>query len=539
MSTTEAGPIILDDEVDKPFTIPACADPSEAALLQWAHDHPIDKPRPPIDGGRYVLDDPATGDARKWTRVTTFCDEVGGSDFGAWRDGMLVRGFAVDPTLIERVRAEVDAWKAYAAIASEATYQGGGWLAADLGTALHTATEHHDLGTGVRPPAPWDAHVDAWAAALAEHGLTILADWAERTVVNTEVDCAGTLDRLAQLPDGRVVVLDLKTGGSVRKIGYAAQAAIYARASHAWTAGGYEPLPEVDTSLALVAHLPARGEGCEIIEVDITRGWEVALTCHALRSSRSVKGIFTKRKPAPRLSLDADAIAARTDAVRPLIAKIKVDHPGKLGTVWPAGVAPKGPWSAADLDAIDVALATLTTPPATPPKAKRPKAKVIPHTTKTEWPGVEAEPVTRPTWSTTDDTAVVDDSAHAALAAAVEAMDDAHRQLAAVWRRDGRVQRRSWGSARPGEMTERTFALDTAAMRCASALYDDDDPDALTRAALSLVIGEDVQPAWLTGAVIGSLTVDQAQRLEEIAARFAAGDEATTRQLGVAVARVA
>lgn len=69
MSTTEAGPIILDDEVDKPFTIPACADPSEAALLQWAHDHPIDKPRPPIDGGRYVLDDPATGDTRpQWSR---------------------------------------------------------------------------------------------------------------------------------------------------------------------------------------------------------------------------------------------------------------------------------------------------------------------------------------------------------------------------------------------------------------------------------------------------------------------------------------
>ena len=324
----------------------------------------------------------------------------------------------------------------------------------------------------------------------------------------------------------------------MRKIGYAAQAAIYARASHAWTAGGYEPLPEVDTSLALVAHLPAKGEGCEIIEVDITRGWEVALTCHALRSSRSVKGIFTKRKPALAAVLDADAIAARTDAVRTLISKIKVDHPGKLGTVWPAGVTPKGPWSAADLDAIDAALATFTAPPATP-KAKRPKAKVIPHTTKTEWPGVEAEPVTRPTWSTTDDTAVVDDSSYAALAAAVEAMDHAHRQLAAVWRRDGRVQRRSWGSARPGEMTERTFALDTAAMRCASALYDDDDPDALTRAALSLVIGEDVQPAWLTGAVIGSLTVDQAQRLEEIAARFAAGDEATTRQLGVAVARVA
>ena len=43
MSAT--APIILDDDTDRPFTIPACADTDQAALLRWAHDHPIDKPR--------------------------------------------------------------------------------------------------------------------------------------------------------------------------------------------------------------------------------------------------------------------------------------------------------------------------------------------------------------------------------------------------------------------------------------------------------------------------------------------------------------
>ena len=541
MSAT--APIILDDDTDRPFTIPACADTDQAALLAWAHDNPIDKPRPVLEDGRYVLDDPATGEPRKWTRVTTFCDDAGNENFAAWRDGMLVRGFVVDPTLIERVRSEEDAWKAYAAIAAEATRQGGGWLAADLGTALHTATEHHDLGTGIRPPAPWDTHVDAWASALAKHGITIVDGWAERCVINTDVDCAGTLDRLAILPDGRTVVLDLKTGSSVRKIGYAVQAAIYARASHAWTPDGYEPLPEVDQTLALIAHLPSKGQGCEIIEVDITRGWDVALTCHALRSSRSVKGIFTQRKPAPQLALAAPAttIEVRSATVRDAIAAVKVAHPGKLGTVWPTGVAPRGPWTSADLDAIEAALAALNTPPAAEPaKAKRATKKApAPRTTKTEWPHVDAHPVTRPEWTATDDSPLIDDGDHAALVAAIEAMAPAHRALAASWQATGRSQQRSWGNVHSGKMTSRTHALNLAAMRCATALHDDDDPDALTRAALSLVIGEDVQPTWLTGAVIGSLTIDQAVRLEEIAASFAAGDDTTTRQLGEAVTRVA
>ena len=541
MSAT--APIILDDDTDSPFTIPACADTDQAALLAWAHDNPIDKPRPVVEDGRYVLTDPASGEPRKWTRVTTFCDDAENESFAAWRDGMLVRGFVIDPTLIPWAHRESDEWKAYAAIAAEATRQGGGWLAADLGTALHTATEHHDLGTGIRPPAPWDTHVDAWASALAEHGITIVDGWAERCVINTDVDCAGTLDRLAILPDGRTVVLDLKTGSSVRKIGYAVQAAIYARASHAWTPDGYEPLPEVDRSMALIAHLPSKGQGCEIIEVDITRGWDVALTCHALRSSRSVKGIFTQRKPAPQLALAAPAttIEVRSATVRDAIAAVKVAHPGKLGTVWPTGVAPRGPWTSADLDAIEAALAALNTPPAAEPaKAKRATKKATtPRTTKTEWPTVDAQPVTRPEWTATDDSPLVDDATRDALAAAIEAMPPAHRALAASWQAGGRNQRRSWGSVHPGKMTSRTHALNLAAMRCATALHDDDDPDALTRAALSLVIGEDVQPTWLTGAVIGSLTIDQANRLEEIAASFAAGDDTTTRQLGEAVTRVA
>ena len=244
---------------------------------------------------------------------------------------------------------------------------------------------------------------------------------------------------------------------------------------------------------------------------------------------------------AMKAEVAATTIEVRIATVRDAIAAVKVAHPGKLGTVWPTGVAPRGPWTAADIDAIEASLAAINTPPAAEPaKAKRATKKATtPRTTKTEWPTVDAQPVTRPEWTATDDSPLVDDATRDALAAAIETLPPAQRALAASWQAGGRSQQRSWGSVHPGKMTSRTHALNLAAMRCATALHDDDDPDALTRAALSLVIGEDVQPTWLTGAIIGSLTIDQANRLEEIAASFAAGDDTTTRQLGEAVTRVA
>ena len=51
------------------------------------------------------------------------------------------------------------------------------------------------------------------------------------------------------------------------------------------------------------------------------------------------------------------------------------------------------------------------------------------------------------------------------------------------------------------------------------------------RAALTMAIGEDLQPAWSTGAVLGSLTFPQAQRLAEIAEAFSSDDH-TAAELG-------
>ena len=89
-------------------------------------------------------------------------------------------------------------------------------------------------------------------------------------------------------------------------------------------------------------------------------------------------------------------------------------------------------------------------------------------------------------------------------------------------------------------MTLRTYWLTRASAACVAHLVDDDlAPDDLTRAALALVLGEDVAPAITTGAAIGALTIDEAQRLEALATAYAQGDETVAADIGAAVVRVA
>jgi len=306
--------ILLDDlDFDKRTAVHGLATADELALLAWDDEHKTDAPRPEIVNRRYVLPDPTTGDAAKWTRVTTFCEAIDdGSGLTIWKLGLTVRGLVHNDALLTQASAEHDNDKALRAIAEEAHLWAGSKLSAAVGTALHTATEHHDLGTGHRPPEPWGRHVDAWAAALAEHSIEILPAWIERTVVLPALGVAGTLDRLVRLPDGRIVVLDVKTGKDVRKANYAVQAAVYANATHAWTPNGYEPMPDVDKTTALIAHLSAVDGTCSIVSVDIAKGWEKAQVCALVREARSVAGIFTKAKPVEKV-LTAPAIVGGSD----------------------------------------------------------------------------------------------------------------------------------------------------------------------------------------------------------------------------------
>ncbi|MEO6627900.1 MAG: hypothetical protein ABIP03_04960 [Aquihabitans sp.] len=526
------------DGTDRPHIPHPAATPEQAALLLWAYNTPTGRPHPEAANGAYILPDPDTGEEKRRTRVTTFTSALDdGEGLTKWKAAITMRGLINSPT--ELRQAAKAASGSYADlrglydIADQVAHNGGDKLAADIGTALHLATEHHDLGTGHRPPDPYGADVDAYAKALHDNGLTVLPDWVERTVITPQLDTAGTLDRLVQLADGRIVLLDLKTGKGVKKVGYAAQAAVYANAKHAWTPDGYEPLPDVDKTLALIAHLPAGSGTCEFIAVDITAGWDRALACQATRAARSIKGIFTAYKGQP---VPVDENTERTAETRERLAALKGndDHMARIVDLWPADTPRKPPWTDAHLDALNHALhavdgqesAFLGSPdPARVAAVEERTAKGF---------AILEPPAAAPDRPAPDDGGLVDAGDADAIISAITKMPKERKQRAAAWGRQAKADGQPWGSIAKTKMTTRTWALNQAAMRCTMELHDDDEPDALTRAALSIVIGEDVQPSWSTGAVIGTLAISEAHRLEALAAAFGAGDQRAASQLGLA-----
>lgn len=548
------------DTLDAPPVCGLTTD-EEQALLDWADAHPISTDAPEAANGRYKLPHPDTGDDTDWTRVTTFIEALDdGQGLTIWKLGLTVRGLVTSDELWRQARAEHDNDKACRNIAERAHLWAGSKLSAAIGTALHTATEHHDLGTGHRPPAPWDLHIDAWRDALTAHGIEVVPGWIERIVVNPAVGCAGTLDRLVRLPDGRVVVLDIKTGKDPKKATYAVQAGVYANATHAWTPDGYEPLPDdLDRTTAIIAHLSATDGGCDLYTVDAATGWERAQIITSVREARRIKGLFAKMTPTvavdepdltPQLeaSLEArgvdpadptggDQVAERAAEARARIKALGADEVSKarVARAWPADVPHRPPWTADQLDIIEAMLHHQDGKDSTflgePDPDLVAKAQAKRDTADAAFFPPEPEP-TRLDAPPPDNGPAVPDEDVAAITRAGNNLQIERRQRVAAWVQEAKRAGQPWGPV--NGMAERTFALYVAAVRCARELWDDEHPDALTRAALSLVIGEDVQPAWSTGAVIGSLTIAEAERLDELAATYAT-EPATTKALGAAV----
>lgn len=155
------------------------------------------------------------------------------------------------------------------------------------GTGFHSLTEAIDRGSEPAFVSEADqARLDAY------RHQTRNIEWLdiECFVVNDIVQAAGTFDRLGRLPDGRVVVADLKSGKSEASypLATAVQIATYAHGDryNPETGERTELHPDLDLTSGLLIHLPPTG-GCALYELDLIRGWEAALL--------SVKVIETRK----------------------------------------------------------------------------------------------------------------------------------------------------------------------------------------------------------------------------------------------------
>ena len=526
--------------LDPAKVAPVNATPDEAALLAWAETHKIPADTSlTVDGNnRYRATVPGGETPQALTRVTSFVEALdsGGGALIRWSVARALTGLRLDDAMRKRLMAlDVEDSGALNALAEAAPLRGGSKLAADIGTALHLAAEHHDLyGHVADLPDAWRGHVDAWAKTV--DGLEMAHT--ERIGYVDEFSLVGTIDRLVRLPDGRCRVLDIKTGDKVRKLTYAAQVAAYAHVSHLWMDGDWVEAPEIDHEVAWLAHLSATTGECEIHTVDITRGWELAGVAAHVRANRSIKGLFDRVEsitdhaatttPPATVESSEELVAERTADTQRRITAIRTEGDaecrGYLLASWPTGVATRPPWAHQDLDAIEAHLFHLdgAEGPGWSPTIER-----LPTNEPSRLSDVVA--IIRDPETTIAGTAAVE-----TLAAAVAALDEERRQRGTAWVAEAARHDAPWGTFGL-RMSQRSHAIYTASTACLAHLYDTDDPDALTRAALALVLGEELQSALATGALFGSLDLDQAQRLADVADAFGRGDTTTCADLGLLV----
>jgi hypothetical protein len=226
------------------------------------------------------------------------------------------------------------------------------------GTTLHRFTELVDLGvkTVDEFPEPYGTRVAQYQAKLTDAGVQIHPEWVEQIFIDDNYTIAGTADRIVTLADGRRVIADLKTGKDVSfgQLEFAIQVAIYANHGAIFDQGKQRrgKRVEVDRDTGLIIHLPSKGEGCELYEVDLAQGYAALMTAMEVREWRKVKTL----KPYRPLNGGTGGATALRDWLRDRIRAVAVNDAAlaDLAARWPATVPQPLPPELASYQVIDL-----------------------------------------------------------------------------------------------------------------------------------------------------------------------------------------
>lgn len=249
--------------------------------------------------GRPLVVPPAGGKPIPYTRVSTLAKALDDTTMLTnWKMRQTAIGLQKRPDLMALLATRPDR-KKLDEIVQTALDAASSDAAANLGTALHSFAEAADLGEPFDTiPAEHQPRIRQYRQTLADAGITVVA--CEKFVVCDDLETAGTFDRLLQLPDGRLIVGDIKTGSGVDWIGLstAMQVAVYSRGL-IYNPETHErhPLP-VDTTVGVLIHLPQGGDGCTLHELDLQEGWFAALQAFDVRRTRKKKPIRPWAGPA-------------------------------------------------------------------------------------------------------------------------------------------------------------------------------------------------------------------------------------------------
>ena len=302
--------------------------------------------------GRYLLPD-ETGENTGWTRATTFAATLAESyGLRIWEQRQVVWGLSRQPhllTLASTIAGPEDK-KALGAIVDSAHEAGGTKAKANRGSAIHRAIERVETGALRFEDVPEELKPDVYGyfAKLAETGLTILPEYIERTVIVPAYKVAGTFDNVVRCPDGKLRILDKKTGNlDYAEIEFAVQMALYANATaiRDYGTNRYIPMPDVAKDYAIIAHIEPGTGRVELHRINIRLGWAWAATCAEVQDIRKTKHVLTPYVPdGPALPTTA---AQLNPAQQALLQAQSIDaQPSpvlNLAPVAPAGIGEQPP----------------------------------------------------------------------------------------------------------------------------------------------------------------------------------------------------
>jgi hypothetical protein len=257
---------------------------------------------------RYLLDVDGTG-PKAYTRATTLAKTLEDEyHLGEWKARCIARGVALRDDLRARAAATpVSDKRVWSEIIKEAEVINGGGVKRNLGSAFHEFHERAPKMSGAEfqaQPLEIKATYAKYHAALQQCGIVEIMT--EVTVANTKIGTAGKVDGIARLKDGRLVIIDRKSGRITEYPHSAAvQLAIYANADVIITydengAAVRHPMPDVDKHTAIVIDVTIGDENTAnvaVYELDIWSGWAAALLAANVRRWRNRRDLITPFHP--------------------------------------------------------------------------------------------------------------------------------------------------------------------------------------------------------------------------------------------------
>lgn len=250
--------------------------------------------------GRPKIIPPGGGKPEAYTRASTGAkaiDDLNG--LIGWAGRQVLRGLVARPDIYEFARTVGDNDSEIRQLADRAKEAAGSTVAASVGTTLHWWADQLDRGTSTLDDVPV-GHKPLLAEYVnVTEKLEVIES--ELFVVCDELRFAGSLDRLVKLPDGDIVVADIKTGKwapSYGSLSAAVQCAIYAHGKryNRETGERTDLHPEINMNRSVLIHLPVDDvDNVALYELDGELGYygaELSRRVINMRKARPVKAMI-------------------------------------------------------------------------------------------------------------------------------------------------------------------------------------------------------------------------------------------------------